>query len=344
MSEFSPKISVIVNIYNAEKTLERAVDSLLNQTLKDIEIILVDDGSSDNSASIIDSYASKYQNIVAFHNDNMGVSGSRNFGLSKISADYFGFLDSDDYALPDMFEKLYKKISEEDCDLVLCGYREVFTGSLTYDRNYEGLIINNACNFITEYIKENVGAYLWNKLYKTEIIKNNGVLFNDDVIIGEDVLFLFDYLKYAKQISVISECLYEYLRNDTSICAKYYNNMDKFYITGYTAIENTLDYLKIDDEQLKTNNRINLLKTLLWVLDNANSRKNKTSLKARYYETKKIANGSKLNELIINYGDNLTLREEKRKIKYIKSKKMFCLFVYEVIRMRIIAGIMYYIG
>ncbi|MBR3300751.1 MAG: glycosyltransferase, partial [Clostridia bacterium] len=114
------KVSVIVPIYNVEKLLKKAVDSLVNQTLSDIEIILVDDGSPDNCGRIIDEYAKEHSNIVAVHKENGGVSDARNVGMSKATGEYIGFLDPDDFAEPEMFEKLHSCAKENDSDLVFC--------------------------------------------------------------------------------------------------------------------------------------------------------------------------------------------------------------------------------
>ena len=121
------KVSVIVPIYNVEKYLRRAVDSLLAQTLKEIEIILVDDGSPDNCPKIIDDYAEKYENVVAVHKENGGLSDARNVAMAVAKGEFIGMLDPDDYAEPNMFELLYKNMISHNSDLSICGYIEEFS-------------------------------------------------------------------------------------------------------------------------------------------------------------------------------------------------------------------------
>ena len=120
------KISVIVPVYNTEKYLPKCLDSLVNQTLKDIEIIIVNDGSPDNSQKIIDDYVKKYKNIKAFEKKNGGLSDARNYGIKKASGEYIAFLDSDDYVTVDMYEKMYKKAISQHFDMVVCDLNYVY--------------------------------------------------------------------------------------------------------------------------------------------------------------------------------------------------------------------------
>jgi len=114
------KVSVIVPVYNVELYLEKCLDSLVNQTLKEIEIIVVNDGSPDNSQEIIDKYAKEYKNIKAYKKKNGGLSDARNYGIKKASGEYIAFIDSDDYVRLDMYEKMYNKAKSGNFDMVVC--------------------------------------------------------------------------------------------------------------------------------------------------------------------------------------------------------------------------------
>ena len=114
------KVSVIVPVYNVEKYLEKCLDSLVNQTLKEIEIIIVNDGSPDNSHKIIDKYTKKYKNIKAYLKENGGLSDARNYGLKKASGEYIAFLDSDDFVKEDMYQKMYEKAKSGNFDMIVC--------------------------------------------------------------------------------------------------------------------------------------------------------------------------------------------------------------------------------
>ena len=114
------KVSVIVPVYNVEKYLDKCLDSLANQTLKDLEIIIVNDGSPDNSEDIIKKYTKKYKNFKYYKKENGGLSSARNYGIKYASGDYIAFLDSDDYVKSDMYEKMYEKAIKGNYDLVVC--------------------------------------------------------------------------------------------------------------------------------------------------------------------------------------------------------------------------------
>ena len=126
------KVSIIVPVYNVESYLDKCLNSLVNQTLKDIEIIVINDGSTDNSQKIIDKYSKKYKNIINITKENGGVSEARNLGLEKASGEYIGFLDSDDWIEPDMYELMYQKAKTENFDIVACDTQAIYYYKIVY--------------------------------------------------------------------------------------------------------------------------------------------------------------------------------------------------------------------
>ena len=339
------KISIIVPIYNVEEYLRRCIDSLISQTLKDIEIILVDDGSPDNCGKIIDEYAKEYANIVVVHKENGGLSDARNAGLNAATGEYMGFVDPDDYTEPQMYEIMYNSAKENDSDLVICGYNEIFSQSYTEKRNFDSLkSSSDAESLVGKYINGEFGAYAWNKLYKYSLIKENNLLFPKGIQLTEDVIFLFAFLKYAKTYSVITEQLYNYIRLDSSICGRYHKKQLDYYRAGYDAIEDTVDFLDLKDTDLIQKNRINKFKAFLGVIDSQASLKNRISLKSRYKEMCQIISDKEFLSLINDYGNEFTDKDNVRKIRYIKDNKYFSLLVYEYYKMRIVARIKYYLG
>ena len=219
MSDY--KVSVIVPIYNVEQYINRALDSLVNQTLKEIEVILVDDGSTDSSGKIADDYSQKHSNFSVIHKKNSGASEARNQGIKVATAPYIGFIDPDDYIEPDMFEKLFCLANKNDTDLVICGYYEEYSEDNKLERRVNSSIDNISVDVLIEqFIKGEFGAYLWNKLFKADIIKFEAIYFPKNVILGEDTIFFSEYLKYINNYSVIDNLLYHYIRNSNSICAK----------------------------------------------------------------------------------------------------------------------------
>ena len=163
-----PKLSVIVSVYNTEKYIEKCLDSLLNQTYKNIEIVVINDCSTDNSLRILKKYAKKYDNIKLLENkENKGLSYSRNIGLDNASGDYIGYIDSDDYIDSDYYEKMMKAIIKEKSDIVITDMKIVYENHSNPDH------ITKGCNgdvTTLNIIKNGLAASACNKVFKKEII------------------------------------------------------------------------------------------------------------------------------------------------------------------------------
>ena len=203
------KVSVIVPVYKVEKYLEKCLDSLVNQTLKDIEVIVVNDGSPDNSQKIIDKYVKKYSNIKGYIKENGGLSDARNYGIKKASGEYIAFLDSDDYVTSDMYEKMYLKAKEKDFDMVVCDINYV------YDDHTK--IVESGVNRDTTDIKsvyKSIHPAAWNKIFKSDLLDDiefkKGVWF-------EDLEFIYRLLPRVKSIGVIHEAFNQYIQREGSI-------------------------------------------------------------------------------------------------------------------------------
>lgn len=220
-----PKVSVIIPIYDVEKYLQRCIDSLFNQTLRDIEIILVDDGSPDNCGLICDENAQKDERIKVIHKKNGGVSEARNFGIDEARGEYLLFIDPDDWCEYTMIEELFNSISAKLVDIAVCGY------SIDYTNNNfsikKPLVKKIFKKDIAEAIYlldiEGMLNVLWNKLYKRDIIKKHNLYFVNDFAPGQDMLFNSEYFKYIQSISFISNELYHYMRQDEDTLVSIYN-------------------------------------------------------------------------------------------------------------------------
>ncbi len=197
------KVSVIIPVYNVEKYIEKCLDSLVNQTLKDIEIIVVNDGSPDNSQKIIDKYVKKYPNIVkSYIKKNGGQGSARNYGLKKATGEYIGYVDSDDYVSIDMYEKMYNKAKKDKSDIVICQNYIDNDGKITIDSEEFVNIHDNRVFFGKMAV--------WNKIYKKEILVNNKINFKERVWY-EDLAFTLKSIINSKNISFVDEPLYYYL-------------------------------------------------------------------------------------------------------------------------------------
>lgn len=204
------KVSIIVPVYNVEKYISTCLDSLAKQTLKEIEIIVVNDGSPDNSQKIIDEYVKKYPNMKSFIKENGGLSDARNFGIKKATGKYIAFLDSDDYVTEDMYEKMYNKAISGNFDMVVCDLNYV----------YDDKIIKAYSNIEkdTTNIKQamiNIYPAAWNKIFKKKLF-DNGIEFKKNVWF-EDVEFIYRLLPNIKSIGVIHEHFNQYVQREGSI-------------------------------------------------------------------------------------------------------------------------------
>jgi glycosyltransferase involved in cell wall biosynthesis len=202
-------VSIIVPVYNVEQYLAKCLDSLVNQTLSNIEIIVVNDGSTDNSESIIYGYQKKYpEKLTYIKKSNGGLSSARNLGIQYASGEYIGCIDSDDYADITMFEKMYNKAKNSDADFAECDYYHEYADKLIRKTGeiYE---------LKDMLIKARTGA--WNKIIKRDIIKNSAIKYP----IGlryEDVEYFYKIVPYITKIGFVKEPLYYYVQRVDSIC------------------------------------------------------------------------------------------------------------------------------
>lgn len=211
-----PSVSVIVPIYNVEEYLPRCLESLLNQTLQDIEIICIDDGSKDSSGAILDDYALRSTKIRAVHVNNGGVSRARNTALSIAQGDYIGFVDSDDYASPGMFSTLLEYARRSGADIVQCSYDK------TSRRTTEVKAFQGREEIVTALMDFDLTNAVWDKLYRRDVI--DGVRFPEDLKFAEDFEFNAHAFVRADRVTIIPDSLLFYTERDESESHRSINN------------------------------------------------------------------------------------------------------------------------
>lgn len=237
-----PQISVIIPIYNAERFIEKTVNSLLCQTFDNFEIVLVDDGSADSSLKIMNDLASKDKRIIAIHQENAGVSIARNTGIKNSCGKYLVFCDADDEFENDAFEKYMAHLNNFDFDFIISGFQKIYVSNvgekqiiskrLTYSRTENRFFSNNE---VRENLKEitsiDSAAFkvidfnpVWNKIYKAEIIKKNNIYFPEGVAMGEDYRFNLAYLNCVNSVLITPEITYHYIVNTDSATFKFRNS------------------------------------------------------------------------------------------------------------------------
>ena len=228
------KVSVIIPVYKVEKYLERCVKSVMNQTLKDIEIILVDDGSPDNCPKLCDDFAEIDSRVKVIHKKNQGLGMARNSGLDIAIGEYIGFVDSDDYIHLEMYEMLYNKIKNYNVDAVLCGFMRDVAGKVSswpvdgmpeeetvidFKKEYLPKVIGSLPN---EKNNQSFGYSSCNILFKREIIKKHNLRFVDEqTFLSEDILFPLDYASCSGKLLLLPRDFYCYRKNCDSLSQKY---------------------------------------------------------------------------------------------------------------------------
>lgn len=206
------KVSIIITAYNCEKTIEKAINSCLHQTLDNIEIIIVDDGSNDSTSIIANNYSNTFSNVYYYHKENGGVFSARNYGLSKVNGEYFIFLDSDDYFDKDTAKQMYEKGKENNSDLVYSNFYYTYP-------NKEKMVIEPIYKDVKSMMI-NMYSTLWNKLFKTETIKKIGVNFIDCTRY-EDTSFLYKTAPFISRIDKIDSGCLHYVQNNDSLVHRY---------------------------------------------------------------------------------------------------------------------------
>lgn len=205
------KLSIIVPVYGVEKYIDKCLNSLVKQSLKEIEIIVVNDGTKDNSQKIIDKYVKKYPDkIKSYIKENGGQGSARNYGLKKAAGEYIGYVDSDDFVEKDMYKKLYNKAKENNYDIVVCGNYNV---SEDYQNKNIDAFINNYNTDLENIFFGKMAV--WNKIYKRDILIKNKLEFKEKVWY-EDLAFTLKAIMNSNTFAFIDEPLYDYLIREGS--------------------------------------------------------------------------------------------------------------------------------
>lgn len=254
-----PKVSVIVPIYNAEKYMKKCIDSILSQTLENIEIILVNDGSVDNSANIADEYSRVDRRVRVIHQNNSGPSVARNTGISVARGKYIGFVDSDDYIEKTMYEELFKSADKNNIQVAMCSYIEnyiykneahIIKANLEQEKIYDKPRIQS--NIINTFTKnENYGFYsLWNKIYLREWLIESNLKMDENRDHGEDWWFNINVFSKIDTFIYIDKELYNYIHiNSNSLMSKYRENQFELFLDGRLKMKEIIPNEYIYDKE-----------------------------------------------------------------------------------------------
>ncbi|MFZ7942505.1 glycosyltransferase [Neobacillus sp. 19] len=258
------KISVIVPMYKVEKHIKKCIENLKNQSLKDIEIIIVDDGSPDNCGKIADDYAETDKRIRVIHKENGGVSSARNAGIKVARGEYIGFVDPDDWIEPVMFEEMYKTAKDNNSDLCRCkGYYQI-NGNFKiaediidnfHDRDvFESQYISRLFSTKSFSIQDRIPSAVWLCIFSRKLILEHNLLFSHDLTIGEDTLFNMEATFHCNKLSICEGKFYHYLINDVSATKAYSNNLFDNLYASWLSYKNFFEknyYNQDIDDRLK---------------------------------------------------------------------------------------------
>lgn len=311
------KVSIIVPFYNVENYIDKCLNSLVNQTLEDIEIILVNDGSKDDSEKIAKKYYEKYSDkIIYLEKENGGLSDARNYAFPYINGEYVAFLDSDDYIEKDMYEKMYNKAIEEKADLVECNFWWEYPNEQLESK---GRIYKDKKDILL-----NARVVAWNKLIKKDLIENTKIKFPVGLRY-EDVEFFYKITPHIKKLTIVEEPFIHYVQRDNSI-SNSQNTRTKEIID---VLDNVIKYYKEQNiyneykEELEYNYARYILCSSMLRMIIIEDKKTRN-------ETIKFAWNS-LNEKFPEWKKNKYLKENSLKNKYILSVNNFTLKIYKFI-------------
>ena len=317
------KISVIVPVFNREKYIKKCIESIINQTYKNIEIIFINDGSTDESLSIIQKYQISDDRINIINQSNSGVSAARNNGIKNSTGDYIMFVDSDDYVDSGMINKCVESL--KNADILISGFTYVFKDE-NRDRKYESSFICDSKEFVQRYFMESFEKILLfgpiSKLYKKSIIYKYKIKFNEDYSICEDGMFVFDYLLKCKKISGITESFYSYVQHDEeSLVSKYHSNAFEAIWELYNKI---VKFINENNGKMKIIDIVNysFVHRFLWCIDTIYRKSNLTT-EEKYSILKIYILEDRFQKLLIKCKEK-SIRYKL--IKFLLENKRVCVF------------------
>ena len=289
-----PKVSVIVPIYNVEKYLEKCINSLLSQTLEDIQIILVNDGSKDNSGNIAKEYEKNNKDRVIYvEKENGGLSDARNYGLKYATGNFIAFLDSDDYIEKNAYEEMYNKAIEEDADYVECDFIWEFPNKTRVDKQYTYKNKKEMLSFVR--------VVAWNKLIKRQLIIDNNLEFPKGLRY-EDVEFTYKLIPFINKFTYVDKPFIHYVQREGSIA----NVQNERTAEIFTVLDNVIEFYKKNNiyEEYRNELEYNYARYLL-----CSSLKRMCKIKDKTIREKLLTDSwERLNSNFPNWKENVILK------------------------------------
>ena len=294
-------VSIIVPIYNGEKYIDRCLESILNQTYKDIEIVIVDDGSRDNSLKILKNYQSKDKRIKIYHQENKGPSAARNTGLHQSIGEYVMFVDADDYIDKDMVRYMVESINSEFDAMVLCDNSEIWVDTIDERKLFEEYDTNISKDTVIKEIASGKAGLVCGKLFSRSIVEKNNIIFDKNISMCEDQIFFLNVSRYCEVFSHISKSLYFYdRRNENSITIKYQERAIENQIYVLQKIEDILNKCGLENNDVISiiNNRF--INAIQYCIANEVLDTNIFNTRSKLDNVKNIVSNNRLQQVINN--------------------------------------------
>lgn len=334
------KVSIIIPVYNAEQYLRKCIESILNQELQQFELILVDDGSTDNSLSICQSYKQKDERVQVIHQINQGVSVARNTGIKVAKGEFIAFVDADDWIEAAMYEEMYAQAIKYEAEAVVCNYVEEWPNQRLLKKHHinkpvidtqaekEQLVLNLIAG---KYLNDldNMTAFRGScfYLYKRENLQEQGYLFEEELPIGEDFVFNLNILPTLKHIAAVEGSYYHYHINEASTTQKYRKNCYEEQKILIQSVERTLISHNLK-EQAKEKLEVMKLTYLVTRVVNECHKDNKKSYKEKIKAIKDMCSEASMQRLLKQFDDTQFTRGRKLWFSMYRKQRATILYSY----------------
>ncbi len=332
-------ISIIVPIYNVEKYIKQCVDSILAQTYKNIEVILVDDGSPDNCPQICDSYAAVDNRVKVVHKKNGGLMSARQAGLKAASGDYIGFVDGDDWIEPDMYADFACLLDQYSPDMALCEFLYSFPGK---DTNSNQLLkksfftkkemeeqLYGSMLFKEPYYSFGINPCCWSKIFKKELLESNLYNVTPNIKIGEDAAFTYPCLLQADSLAYSEKYAYHYRVNPESMTKAYDKNCESTVMIPYEILKNV--FYKYDGYNLMNQLDYFLLSLINGVVRNEASSVNKKTISQKKETLKKLAVNPDVSKTVLNVNTCVLPFHTRLLVHFLRLKNANLLYLYTIL-------------
>ncbi|NSL52729.1 glycosyltransferase [Calidifontibacillus erzurumensis] len=333
------KISIIVPIYNVEKYLRRCIESIQKQTLKDIQIILVNDGSKDNSLAICKEYGAVDERIVVIDQPNGGVSSARNAGLEVAKGEYIGFIDPDDWIEANMYESLYKQAKNIDADVCMCDYiiekngksvpikMNINKDNLEGEEIIKKIIANMIGSSNLNSGSQTIMGSVWRIIAKRDLLEKNQLKFKVGIPLMEDLLFCIEILLKSKKVGVNRGAYYHYLQHGHSAVASYRKNMLELQLKVYYFIQEILSKENIYPI-VKERMDVRYVSMYLTAIANEARKENKKNIIDKVAYIKELCKDPLLKNILKEINTNGYTFRKKLILKAIKNEFSWFLYFY----------------